>query len=76
MKAPWIPPKGDNCQGKKNDFSKEDEALMIDSESVIRRDSVQELFEGYYYDIKNNLGQFKDEDTLLPPLSKSSSPTN
>lgn len=40
MKAPWVPPKGDNFKGKNVNFANEDYALMEEAEKMCRRDSV------------------------------------
>ena len=50
MKAPWVPPKGDNFKGKQTDFKGEDENLLMEAEKLVRRDSVQKIFENYYFD--------------------------
>ena len=40
MKAPWIPPQGDNYLGKKTEFSKEDDIILAEAEILIRRETV------------------------------------
>jgi hypothetical protein len=40
MKAPWIPPKGDNFKGKNVEFVGEDNVLMNEAEILCKRDSV------------------------------------
>jgi hypothetical protein len=52
LKAPWMPPKGDNFKGKQVEFVGEDEKVMQEAERLIRRDSVQKLFEGYHYSVQ------------------------
>lgn len=52
MKAPWVPPKGDNYLGKKTEFVNEDDLLLAEAEILIKRESVQNLFSGYFYDSK------------------------
>lgn len=55
MKAPWLPPKGDNYKGKQVEFVGEDPALLAEAERLIRRDSVQQIFNGYHYDNSKRL---------------------
>lgn len=50
MKAPWVPPKGDNFKGKQIEFQDQDNNNLQEAERMIRRDSIQKLFDGYYYD--------------------------
>eukprot|EP00349_Pseudokeronopsis_sp_Brazil_P003762 CAMPEP_0202959940 /NCGR_PEP_ID=MMETSP1396-20130829/4139_1 /ASSEMBLY_ACC=CAM_ASM_000872 /TAXON_ID= /ORGANISM="Pseudokeronopsis sp., Strain Brazil" /LENGTH=263 /DNA_ID=CAMNT_0049678855 /DNA_START=371 /DNA_END=1162 /DNA_ORIENTATION=+ len=60
MKAPWVPPKGDNFKGKQVEFNGDDADLMREAEALVRRETVQKLFEGYYYDAS---GRYQKEES-------------
>ena len=53
MRAPWVPPKGDNYKGKNTEFpaSENQDVAFIEAERLVRRDTVQRLFEGFHYDL-------------------------
>lgn len=54
MKAPWAPPKGDNFKGKNTEFAvmEDGDAALMEAEKMIRRDTVQQMFDGYYYELR------------------------
>jgi hypothetical protein len=42
MRAPWVPPKGDNFKGKNTEFAvmEDGDAALMEAEKMIRRDTV------------------------------------
>jgi len=54
MKAPWVPPKGDNFKGKNTEFmiASGEEEILREAEKMVRRETVQKMFDGYYYEFK------------------------
>ena len=54
MKAPWVPPKGDNFKGKNTEFAvmEDGDAALIEAEKMIRRETVQDMFDGYFFEFR------------------------
>ena len=52
IKAPFIPPKEDNFDQKNinEEWKDLDDPQFKENQVLLRRNSVQQLFEGYYYD--------------------------
>lgn len=54
LRAPWVPPKGDNFKGKNTEFGpmEDGDLALREAEIQIRRDTVQQLFDGYLFEYK------------------------
>lgn len=57
MKAPWIPPNGDNFKGKNLEFRDENVVEMQEAEILVRRETVQQLFDGFFFDMSGPLSE-------------------
>jgi hypothetical protein len=72
LKAPWVPPKGDNFKGKNTEFAvmEDGDAALMEAEKLIRRETVQDMFEGYYFEFRQPVPSTPSTSSLEEKIMK------